>query len=391
MAIYVPQWLAIRQNKACMTGKKVINSLRMLHDLSKTINSTLNIYEVVEIVMEKTSRLMRTDKVLILLLDREKSILTVHSSLGFEEGELRVKRFHDVESFDHCIVHRGTVITLKEILPEEEYRELTVDMPFLAEIVLAPLEIKGRAYGLLGISGGKRKFSQVELEILCSLASQSAVAMENANLYKRLQDTFLHTAEALAEAVNSRDPYTGGHAGRVMDYSLHFADALDLSEGKKEELKLAALLHDIGKIGVDDAILRKGGVLTEREELSMRKHPEIGARILGFVKEMREVVPGVCYHHERFDGTGYPEGLKGEDIPLYARIVAIADAFDALTTDRPYRKAIDKEAAIEELILDGGAHFDPFLVDAFCKSVIGEFGAKDSKHDHLQRPSGKRL
>ncbi|MEK7851858.1 MAG: HD domain-containing phosphohydrolase, partial [Deltaproteobacteria bacterium] len=124
---------------------------------------------------------------------------------------------------------------------------------------------------------------------------------------------------------------------------------------------------DIGKRGIDDAILRKGGALSEEEDLIMKSHPEIGARIMGFVKEMRDIITGVRYHHERFDGKGYPDGLKGEEIPLYARIISIADVYDALTTDRPYRKAVDKDAALEEIAKDKGSRFDPFIVDAFYR------------------------
>lgn len=349
--------------------KGTIDSLRTLHDLSKAINSTLDIEEVVELVLEKTSRLMGAGKALLLLLDRERRTLTVHSSLGFEEGELGIKLFSNVGSFDHCIVHKGTVITLKEILPEDYYLELLATTAVLDSMVFAPLEIKGEAYGLLGILDSKKSFSKVELEIFCSIGSQSAVAMENANLYKLLKDAFLHTAEALAEAVGSRDPYTGGHTRRTVDYSLLLADAIELPEKDKETLKLAAILHDIGKIGIDDAILRKGGDLSVEEKRAMREHPGIGARILGFVEEMQGVIPGVSSHHERFDGSGYPEGLKGEEIPLQARIIAIADAFDALTTDRPYRKALNKETALEELLRGKASHFDPRLVETFCRVI----------------------
>ncbi|GMR04929.1 MAG: HD domain-containing protein [Thermodesulfobacteriota bacterium] len=350
-------------------SKEVIDSLRTLHDLSKAINSTLKSEEVVSLVLEKTSNLMKTDKVLILLLGRPERVLTVQGYLGFKEGELPVKRFPNVKSFDHCIVHKGTVITFEEILPEQDYRELIHTAPMLADMVFAPLEIQGSAYGLLGVLGRKSRFSPVELEIFCAIGSQSAVAMENANLYRKLKDTFLHTAEALAEAVNSRDPYTGGHTRRVVDYSLLIADRIGLSEGEKETLRLAAILHDIGKIGIDDAILRKGGVLTEAEDLKMREHPSIGARILGYVDEMVNVIPGVYNHHEWFDGSGYPEGLKGEKIPLQARIIAIADAYDALTTDRPYRKAMDRWSALDELAAGAGSHFDPSLADTFAREL----------------------
>lgn len=350
-----------------MKENEIIESLRSFHDISKAINSTLDIDEVVKLILNKTSTLMKTDKVLILLLDRDKMVLSIDRSLGFDEDELKVRSFRDVRLFDHYIVRRGKVLGIEEVIQEKDYRELPNTMPVLLNMFFAPLEIKGNALGLIGVVDNKEGASEIKLEIFCALGSQAAVAIENASLYKRLRDAFLHTSESLAAAIDSRDPYTGGHTRRVEDYSVRLADHLNLSKHEKEELRLAAILHDIGKIGIDDAILRKGGALSEDEEFMMKSHPEIGARILGFVKEMRNIIPGVRYHHERFDGRGYPEGLKGEDIPLYARIISIADAYDALTTDRPYKKAVDKDTALEEIAKDKGSRFDPFIVHTFYK------------------------
>lgn len=355
-------------------NKEVIDSLHTLRDLSGALNSSLNTDEVVAMLLENMTGIMGAERALVLILDKRKSALTIEGAYGFEEGELWVKWFRNVRSFERCIVRRGTVITLKEIIPEDDYRELIYVMPMLAEMSFAPLEINGEAYGLIGVMRLREMFSQVEIELLRALGSQSAVAMNNAKVYGALRNTFLKTTEAIAEAVNSRDPYTGGHTRRVVEYSLTIADALGLSAGEKETLKLAALLHDIGKIGIDDSILGKGGDLSEEEELKMREHPAIGAHMLGIVEEMRDVIPGVFHHHEWFDGSGYPEGLKGEDIPLEARIIAVTDAYDALTTDRPYRKAMYDDEALEELACDSGTHFDPSLVDIFHGILIEERG-----------------
>ncbi len=348
-----------------MVEKEIVDSLKNLHDLSKAINSSLRIEEVMEMICSKTASLMKADKVLLLVLDEKKSFLTIHSELGFKDNELPVKQFHNIQSFDHCIVHKGTVITMDEVLVADEHQSLRHVMPFLFDMFFAPLEIQGEAYGLLGVNGNPHKFSLVELEIFCSLGSQAAIAMENANLYHKLHETFLHTVEALAEAINSRDPYTGGHTKRVSQYVMELATALKLPENTIESLRLAAILHDIGKIGIDDAILRKSGALSENELQRMKSHSEIGARILGFVDEMQDVIPGVQYHHEWFDGSGYPSGLRGEEIPISARIIAIADAFDALTTDRPYRKALNHKDAVQIMADTAGKHFDPDLFSIF--------------------------
>lgn len=346
-------------------NKTIINSIRTLHDVSKAINSALDIDRVEKMILIKTSRLMGSDTVLILLLDEQNQSLTIHKSFGFEPSDLPSTRFEHIHSFDHCIVHKGSVITLDEVLSDQDRQLLTNSYPKLVKMIFAPLEIQGKAYGLLGVSRSENLFSEAELEIFCSLGSQAASAMENANLYKKLHTTFLHTAEALAEAVNSRDPYTGGHTQRVREYALQLADKFGLSDEEKESLRLAAILHDIGKIGIDDAILRKVDRLSAEEKRKMDDHPRIGAKILGFVEEMREVIPGVLHHHEWYDGSGYPEGLAGKQIPLQARIIAIVDAYDALTTDRPYRKASSAHEAHKILDMGSGTHFDPELLKMF--------------------------
>jgi HD-GYP domain-containing protein (c-di-GMP phosphodiesterase class II) len=355
-----------------MDKKEIIDSLRTLHDLSKVIDSTLDVESVIGTILEKTSSFMRVDRVLLLLLDRKEKVLTVRSFSGFKEEDFPLRRFSNVISFEHCIVRKGAVINMREVLPGEDYWRVVSLMPFLGEMVFAPLEVRGEEYGLLGVADRGRDLSEVDLEMFCAMASHAAVAIENARLYNRIKFAFEHTAEALAEAINSRDPYTGGHTRRVAKYSIRVADRMGLAKVEKDELKLSAILHDIGKIGVDDAILRKGGALTEEEDLLMRKHPEIGSRILGHVEEMKGVIPGVLHHHEWFDGSGYPGGLKGDGIPLQARIIAVVDAFDALTTDRPYKKAIDTTAALEKLARNAGTQFDPRMVDALCRSVLGE-------------------
>jgi putative nucleotidyltransferase with HDIG domain len=348
-----------------MDEKEIVDSLRNLHDLSKAINSSLHIEEVMEMICSKTARLMKADKVLLLVLDEKDSTLTIHNKLGVIDSDIPKRQFQNIQSFDHCIVHKGTVIKMDEVLAVDQHQGLRQSMSFLFDMFFAPLEIQGEAYGLLGVNGEPHEFSQVELEIFCSLGSQAAIAMENANLYQRLHKTFLNTAEALAEAINSRDPYTGGHTRRVSQYVLLLATALELPEDNIESLRLAAILHDIGKIGIDDAILRKAETLTENEREKMKSHPDIGAKILGKVDEMQDVIPAVQHHHEWYDGSGYPSGLKGKSIPLLARIIAIADAFDALTTDRPYRKALDNKVAFKIMTDDAGKHFDPNLISIF--------------------------
>ncbi|HLG51956.1 MAG TPA: HD-GYP domain-containing protein [Chloroflexota bacterium] len=182
---------------------------------------------------------------------------------------------------------------------------------------------------------------------------------------QELQRAYLETIHMLAAAVEARDPYTGGHLERVTRYTIALGRALNWSREDLNIAEMGAILHDIGKIGIRDAILCKEGPLTAEEWAHMREHPVIGARILEGITFLRPVIPYVRHHHERYDGTGYPDGLRGEAIPIGGRLIAVADAFDAMTTSRPYRQALPVEDALAELRRAAGSQLDPVIVEAF--------------------------
>jgi putative nucleotidyltransferase with HDIG domain len=179
---------------------------------------------------------------------------------------------------------------------------------------------------------------------------------------------FFQTAESLADAIEKRDPYTGGHTQRVTSYSLAITRYLQLKSSEKRCLKIAAVLHDVGKIGIEDQILRKPEPLSPEEYNTIKRHTSMGAEILEHIRQLKDIIPGVKYHHEQMNGKGYPDGLKGEEMPVIAKIVAVADTYDAMTTDRPYRKALSKKVAMEELRRCAGAQFDGQVVEAFVKA-----------------------
>ena len=199
-----------------------------------------------------------------------------------------------------------------------------------------------------------------------------APAIENAALYAELREVFHETALTLSEALECRDTYTGGHTRRVCDYSLTIGAGLGLASNVLDTLKLSAILHDIGKIGVSDAILRKAGPLDHDEFLQMQQHTRFGSEILQKVRAMAEVIPGILYHHEKYDGSGYPAALKGDAIPELARIIAVADTYDAMTTDRPYRQGLSRETALAELRRCSGSQFDAAIVEAFIRGLQGQ-------------------
>jgi putative nucleotidyltransferase with HDIG domain len=233
-------------------------------------------------------------------------------------------------------------------------------------MLAVPLVSRGRVVGVLQLlnTDGAR-FNDEDLRRMRLFAGPLAHALENARLFAKLEATFVESVTALAEAVERRDPYTGGHLRRVVAYSLLLGDELGLSADDLETLRLGATLHDIGKIAVPDEVLRKPSGLDPAEAETMRRHVVDGTEIVGRIGSLAPIVPIVRSHHERMDGRGYPDGLAGEAIPLLARIVAVADTFDAITTSRPYRPGLEPERAASEIRADAGGRLCPAVVAAF--------------------------
>jgi len=217
---------------------------------------------------------------------------------------------------------------------------------------------------------------QIEIEEILQFKDKIALTADLHSTHK-MYSVFLEASEALVQSIEKRDPSMAGHTKRVVALSEMIAHYLDLSVEEKQKLKIAALLHDIGKIGVEDKILAKEDKLTEAEYKEIQKHPLIGVEIIGQVDHLKDVIPGMCYHHERTDGNGYPEGLKDTNIPLSARIIAVADAYDAMTTNRPYQRALNSHEAITELQSCTGVQFDKQVVRAFIQAYNNGEIARD--------------
>jgi putative nucleotidyltransferase with HDIG domain len=208
-------------------------------------------------------------------------------------------------------------------------------------------------------------FDSVDSKLLNSIANESAIYLENAVLFEDVHGLMMGLLHSLTSAVDAKDAYTCGHSERVAVLSRLLAQEAGLDEALVERIYMAGLLHDVGKIGVPEAVLKKPGRLTVEEFEQMKKHPAIGARILQDVKQIQDIIPGVLHHHERFDGRGYPDGLSGQNIPIMGRIICLADCFDAMTSTRTYRKAMPLEVALADIRRCSGTQFDPALTEAF--------------------------
>lgn len=251
------------------------------------------------------------------------------------------------------------------------------------DLILAPL---GLVVALL--------FNKVGAWSIFALFAPLALARYVYKLYMDLRNAYFDSIAALASALDASDPYTKGHSDRVTKYAVQTARAMKLSEREIETIEFAGRLHDIGKIGIDRSILRKRSKLNDREWSEMQKHPVMGSEIAGKLKFMKNSEDYVNYHHERYDGKGYPKGLKGEEIPVGARILGVVDAFDAMTSDRPYRPALSADEAVRELERGAGQQFDPNIVEVFVKLIrSGELeveGHKVSEPNMNQKPKSEQ-
>jgi putative nucleotidyltransferase with HDIG domain len=233
----------------------------------------------------------------------------------------------------------------------------------------APLVNRTKVHGIIYVDSTDKSnlFTRNDLSLLSAMALKAGIALDNARLYDDLRNLLYNTVETLIRAIQAKDKYTSGHSTRVSRYGLMIAERLGLTIKEKHHLYLASMLHDIGKIGVPDDLLNRPGKLTSEEIARVREHVSLGASMLKSLGEMHPIVPLILHHHEAFDGSGYPDGLKGEQIPLISRIIAVADTFDAMTSDRSYRKARSHEEAIEELKRFSGKSFDPKVVEVFLE------------------------
>jgi putative nucleotidyltransferase with HDIG domain len=237
------------------------------------------------------------------------------------------------------------------------------------QLIAVPLQRQDQVLGcLFGIDKLTGEFDSVDTKMLNSIANESAIYLENVKLFEDVHGLMMGLLHSLTSAVDAKDAYTCGHSERVALLSRHLAGAIGLSEHDIDRIYMAGLLHDVGKIGVPEAVLQKTGKLTPEEFEQMKKHPEIGARILHDIKQVKDIIPGVMHHHERYDGKGYPSGLAGENIPLMGRIICLADCFDAMTSNRTYRKALPLEVALGEIRRCSGTQFDPRLAEAFLRT-----------------------
>lgn len=265
-----------------------------------------------------------------------------------------------------AVRQKSSIISSDALVDERFVHSRSVAALDVRSAMCAPLFNRNKVLGIVYVDAHKaNSFSRKDLALFSALALKVAIAVDNARLYDDLRGLFYNTVETLVRTIQAKDQYTAGHSTRVSRYSLMIADKLGLSTKDKHELYLAAMLHDIGKIGVPDDLLNRPGNLSPEEMERVRNHVVVGASMIEMLGEMHPIVPLIRHHHECYDGSGYPDGLQGEQIPLISRIIAVADMYDAMTSDRPYRKRRTHQFAVEEILSVSGIKIDPRVAEAF--------------------------
>lgn len=354
-----------------------------LYKISEAIAESLSLDKVLDLILDAVLVEGQADVATLMLKDPRSGLFVERSRRVSAEadngfvGELNLHELLEHYRLDKPLLAHGLKALKFFAEPPKDRR--------LVSFCSIPLKVQDRVIGMLNAYSYTRgyKFTEGQRKMLSVLANRAAVSIENARLYEdlveknadltavnlSLAENFRATIIGFAHALEESDKYTRGHSERVAFYSSLTARGLALGEQETERIVQAGLMHDIGKIGIRYEKLNKPGKLTPEEVAMFRTHPAKGKRILEPIPSMAELIPGAWCHHENWDGSGYPRGLVGDNIPLLGRIVAIADTYDAMTSDRSYRKALPHDVAIAELERCAGAQFDPELVPVFIRHV----------------------
>jgi len=345
-----------------------LKTLVNLFKVSESLSSTLDVSELLRLVLSAALHETKAEGGVIFLPDDYTKELYIRHAEGLPEGHTETARFLQHKGLlgriflrkRPMVLERGTMDFHRHDLIQEE--KGAAGYPILG----VPLKHQNRALGVLLLfrKVGASPFTKADLDAATILANHASTAMDNAELVFDLEILFLETLKSLAKTVDERDPYTHGHSQRVARLAVGIGEKLGLPESELEVLEFAGILHDIGKIGIRDEILLKPGRLTPEEYEIIKTHPERGYNILKHIRRLSPVVQAVYTHHEWYDGRGYPRGLKGDEIPLAGAILAVADAFDTMITDRPYQPRRSPLEALHELRARAGTQFHPKVVEA---------------------------
>lgn len=345
-----------------------IERLKKINDVGRMLASIIEIQELMKIIIQTAADLVKAEKVTLHLRNTARPELTLQfvRGLGIRSAE---EAAADINRDYADLIAYGRPVIRNEGLAAEQ-----TGAALRGSRIAVPLRMQGQIVGAMIIENDADSglFTENELELLTTLANQAMVALENAWLYENVKSNYFSTIQSLVNALEANDRFTKGHSERVRLLSVELGRFVGLDFRELELLEHAAILHDIGKIGIDNFILQKNGRLTNKEYSTIMTHPLIGDQILQPIGTLDGVRSTIIQHHERYDGTGYPFGIRGDEISLKARILAVVDTFDAMMTDRPYRKALPLYEVKNELMTNASSQFDPYVVTAFIELLAAD-------------------
>lgn len=376
--------IAMESSRLHDRQKREVEVLSTLLHVGGLLSSTISLDGLLLKILDSIHKLVDVDMSSIMLLDEGK-ILRIKAARGLDPKYINSEGIKLGEGIAGWAALHGKPLLIQDLVKNGGFINFTPHEKDIYSSMCIPISAKEQVIGVLSVSSTSRekRFSEDDLKLMTIFSSQAASAIENARLFDEvikkaaeLKESRFDSIKALAEALETKDVYTRGHSDRMVEYAARIAERLGLSGQEKEFLRYGAILHDTGKIGIPDYILNKPGRLDKGEFEMMKSHPVKGADIIREISFLAPVVPIVLHHQEKYDGTGYPAGLAGEDIPIGARVVSVLDAYDAMTSDRPYRPAPGPDRAIEELRKYSGTQFDPKVVTLFLDILEEERNAR---------------
>lgn len=359
-----------------MNNRKLIQKMKQLDVLYKVSEHLINTFDLkgtLQKITELAQEITESHACSLRLLDKENMELEIMATSGVSGGYSNKGKIKVGYGVGGYVALKGEPVMIPD-LEKDDRIEYTSIMRQEGLRSLISVPIRTEEHEVTGIISVYRKepylFPKETVELLSTFANNVSIAVKSAQLFDRIKRSYYETIQSLALALEARDQYTKGHSERVTDMAVQIAKEMDLGTEEIRNLRLAGMLHDIGKIAIPDNILLKPAGLTMTEFADIKTHPQKGEELLKPITFLEEIIPHIKQHHERYDGKGYPNGFAREEISLLARILAVSDAYDAMTSSRPYRTPLTEDVAVKEIVQNKGTQFDPEVVDAFLRVIV---------------------